>query len=638
MPLLVTVLLVLATVGWFVGRNSWSQWARNRAVRCMAHWAICDALDWLDRSDALRGEFGENHLLRATCYRHLGQEGKRAQSLALAEEHGAPSRQIAHELLLGKIQSGELLDGAENHLPELTEAGISPNDIAAALVLGCLVKQQLSRAEAMLNAWSMDMPREPHVSYVRGVLCQRTNRFDEALKWYQKAITDEPRHELAQLALASVRAQTSQLDQALASYTELADRYPRNERVLVGLASVLRKRGSVQAAQSVLEGPAADSQPSCSVALEMGQIEFELGHYENATLWLKKVATSDIVTIEGLSVSVNALALAGRNPEALRIIGRAEQAAGAIRRMQEVQVLLALDPSNVDLNSEFRRLIHTLATELADRHPFDENLPAIDDLGDSPSSRLYARHCAHCHGDTGDGKGRAARHIFPRPRDLRDGRMRLVSTQNGVPTLNDLQAVIKVGMPGTSMPAYDDLEDHELSLLAETVVQMQRDGARERLERELDEAGETVNPAELADIVADFTTPGEVVTVPPISPASAESIGRGRAVYVQNACESCHGTGGEGDTTMPLFDESDNPVVPTDLTVGLLKGGNKPESIYLRVLVGMPGSPHPANVISTDQLIDLVHFVKSLERRPEPTAVTNHQRALEAYRRSIVTP
>ena len=48
----------------------------------------------------------------------------------------------------------------------------------------------------------------------------------------------------------------------------------------------------------------------------------------------------------------------------------------------------------------------------------------------------------------------AARHLFPRPRDFRTDRFRLVSTRNGIPTQDDLEAVIERGMPGTSMRSY----------------------------------------------------------------------------------------------------------------------------------------------------------------------------------------
>ena len=82
--------------------------------------------------------------------------------------------------------------------------------------------------------------------------------------------------------------------------------------------------------------------------------------------------------------------------------------------------------------------------------------------GDSTASanmgkKLYAQHCAACHGQNGDGQGVAAAYLFPKPRDFRAGRFRLVSTTNGIPTLEDIEAVLQRGMPGSSMPPWAHL-------------------------------------------------------------------------------------------------------------------------------------------------------------------------------------
>lgn len=83
---------------------------------------------------------------------------------------------------------------------------------------------------------------------------------------------------------------------------------------------------------------------------------------------------------------------------------------------------------------------------------------------------------------------------------------------------------------------------------------------------------------------------------------------------------------------MPLFDEQGRPTPPRDLARDPLKGGDDPESIYLRVVVGMPGTPHPAATnVTEQQLIGLVHFCRSLFREPK-RVLTNRERAIEARR------
>jgi hypothetical protein len=203
--------------------------------------------------------------------------------------------------------------------------------------------------------------------------------------------------------------------------------------------------------------------------------------------------------------------------------------------------------------------------------------------------------------------------------------------------LADIEKVIQVGIAGTSMIANDQLGNEQLTQLAETVIQMRRDGLRDRFEREMKAAGEEVFEEELDELAMDFTTAGPTVPIPPIGAATVESVARGRARYKEHACESCHAEDGTGAENMPLFDQQGYPVVPRSLVDEPLKGGDEPEEVFLRVLLGMPGSPHPANVISDESLIDLVHFCQSLGKEPKRSQ-TNHQRALRAYQRPVIDP
>jgi mono/diheme cytochrome c family protein len=45
--------------------------------------------------------------------------------------------------------------------------------------------------------------------------------------------------------------------------------------------------------------------------------------------------------------------------------------------------------------------------------------------------QLYAKYCAQCHGDNGDGEGVAAPHLRPRPRDFTQGKYKVRSTPTG---------------------------------------------------------------------------------------------------------------------------------------------------------------------------------------------------------------
>src|SRR5262245_8017468 len=59
--------------------------------------------------------------------------------------------------------------------------------------------------------------------------------------------------------------------------------------------------------------------------------------------------------------------------------------------------------------------------------------------------RLYGNYCAQCHGDQGGGDGPAARFLYPKPRNFREGRFRVVTTASLGPSDQDLLHVITRG-------------------------------------------------------------------------------------------------------------------------------------------------------------------------------------------------
>src|SRR5215203_4118367 len=96
---------------------------------------------------------------------------------------------------------------------------------------------------------------------------------------------------------------------------------------------------------------------------------------------------------------------------------------------------------------------------------------AAQDVG-TPAQResgkkIYTKYCSQCHGEKGDGEGYAASHLHPRPRNFMTGKFKIRTTPNGaLPTHQDLVNIIRRGMPYTSMPAWPNLSDQDVSNLA----------------------------------------------------------------------------------------------------------------------------------------------------------------------------
>ena len=159
---------------------------------------------------------------------------------------------------------------------------------------------------------------------------------------------------------------------------------------------------------------------------------------------------------------------------------------------------------------------------------------------------MYVQHFAGCHGVNGAGNGPAATFLFPKPRNFRFGKYRLVSTENQVPSQVDLEALLVRGMPGSSMPSWAHLKPEERKLLAQEVYRLTGDGARDRILENLkkeqgltdDEIKADDVQQEIAEFVKSRTTPGEVAVVPAIAAPNSQAIARGKELFVKQGCAS----------------------------------------------------------------------------------------------------
>ena len=122
---------------------------------------------------------------------------------------------------------------------------------------------------------------------------------------------------------------------------------------------------------------------------------------------------------------------------------------------------------------------------------------------------LYRKHCVHCHGITGDGRGPTAQFLNPYPRDYRPGVYKFKSTYNPAkPTDKDLHTILVNGIPGTAMPSFSLLPGSEVESLVEYVKYLSYRGEMETklIQYVFDELGETEKLDENGDEIIDPDT------------------------------------------------------------------------------------------------------------------------------------
>lgn len=244
---------------------------------------------------------------------------------------------------------------------------------------------------------------------------------------------------------------------------------------------------------------------------------------------------------------------------------------------------------------------------------------------------LFRTQCAICHGENGDGAGKFAYLMSPRPRNFKAGKFKLTTTENLIPSDEDLMRTITRGMPGSAMPPWGHLPVADLEALVAYVRVIHTEAVRAELDAEV--RGGDLNTAEYDDALASRTEPGTPIVIPPEPPIDDLRWFNGRRIYLE-ACASCHGPDGHPLPEAVKFDDEGFPDPPRSFVNGIFKGGMDGPAIYCRIVKGMKGTPMPAyeGNYSTDELWDLIHYVQSLARSGSQQRAQLHQNTITAPR------
>lgn len=239
---------------------------------------------------------------------------------------------------------------------------------------------------------------------------------------------------------------------------------------------------------------------------------------------------------------------------------------------------------------------------------------------------MYAKYCTQCHGVDGDGNGPAAPYLNPKPRNYTHGVFKFTSTPYGKkPRRADLIRTVRQGVTGTSMPSFDRLSDQEVEAVVDYVIALSQRG---ELERELAmiayEDEELPDEEGIEEVISEILVPWQdssdqiVMPITPMPPMTDESVLAGHQLFLEHACNKCHGRFGRGGSMENVevgMDTWGNKAAAADLSSGMFRGGERPIDIYRRIYSGINGTPMPAFeklfVENPDAIWQLVHFIKS---------------------------
>ncbi len=243
----------------------------------------------------------------------------------------------------------------------------------------------------------------------------------------------------------------------------------------------------------------------------------------------------------------------------------------------------------------------------------------------SLGKQVYLEYCMACHGREGAGDGPAAAGSFPPPRNFTQGLYKFGLVENyGLPTDEDFHRIIKYGLHGTGMFAWD-ISDQQIHAVTQYIKTFAADVWK-----------------------SEDRTIGDPVRVEPnpyTEQTKAQAIERGKEVYHFAAnCQSCHRAYlSESEYTQlyqkvnstdkkPSFDAefmykvkpqytsyeySDGrsvKAVPPDFTWHSVRSAQTVEDLYKRLIVGVEGAGMPGwrGMLSEEDIWALSYYVKSL--------------------------
>jgi len=236
-------------------------------------------------------------------------------------------------------------------------------------------------------------------------------------------------------------------------------------------------------------------------------------------------------------------------------------------------------------------------------------MPAISNELVLQGKNIYLESCASCHGLLGDGEGPAAPFMDPRPRDFTLGVYKFRTTASGaLPTDKDIFRTISEGLAGTAMPGFDD--ESKANGLSEE-QRWQVIAYLKSLAVEFEDEG------------LDPIKTGKLLALPANrAPVDAALIAQGAKIYESAKCWECHGRQGRGDgqKSSSLKDDWGFPTRIRNLTLPWkIKGGTKPEDLYMRFSAGMAGTPMPSyrEALPAEDRWALAAYVSTLAKQPE---------------------
>lgn len=346
--LIAPAVVVIASLWLF--HSEWPKLCRNRAVAAMRMQQAALATTWLERADWFGTDQPETALLQATAARLQGLNARAEEWLFEARRRHATEAAIFREEILMAAQSGRMRVAAPMLAQLLTDPTGDNRDVCVAYITGFLRTQRVDQASVLIDELIKADPESPFPWLARGRIAFMRDATAQAEADFREAMSRSPNWIEPRLRLADVLRATRRYEEAIPLYEQARGDRTFRDAAAVGLAQCRAALGQTTQAINLLT--VATTEPACSsdVWLELGRLQFEDSHLDEAVAALSRVTTVQPNHEEANYLLAQCFQQLGRQDEAAACRDRVTQARKAFEELHVLQDKVQKDPANAELH------------------------------------------------------------------------------------------------------------------------------------------------------------------------------------------------------------------------------------------------------------------------------------------------
>jgi tetratricopeptide (TPR) repeat protein len=346
--LLVAFLLGAIGLGGFV---AWSHvWGAHRlreARHELGRRHLTRAREHLEFALRVWPRDGEVRLLAARVARCAGRFDEADEHLKAYREAAGDTEALRLERALLRAHRGQMDPSLDEYLHTAVRNGHPDTPfILEALGHGYFRIFRYPQAYLCFETWQQRQPELAEPWLQLGLLWERKVQFDEAEKYYRRAVERDPDHFEARARLAEFLLANGKAAEAAEHFQRLHDLEPQNTGVLLGLAKARLGLGQIDAGRQALDRLLALEPQNAAALVERGRVALQAYRLAEAEESLRRAVTLDPLDGQACYQLSLCLRAQGHAQEAQDYLAKSKALEDAVRRLHDARLKLSQAPED----------------------------------------------------------------------------------------------------------------------------------------------------------------------------------------------------------------------------------------------------------------------------------------------------